>query len=507
MSDTFSVMPAAFWVVAALLIAGMLRASRWLRQGIGLPVMAVLGTVGVWYVGDVLYNDYKGDYAKNFTHATLEDAWWQVALFLAVFIILAPLIHRIFNSRYLPAGSQVFQMEKKGVGQRDFQLNLKKFFWACFTAWVVLIVLAVGRLHGDILNYFLPFLAERSDPWQREGGRVGIGIDSLLSLASYVQIFLAATFGVVAALAREPRIRGLALICCALSWPYFIFDRTRNSILAVVVPGVLAWVFLRLRGGLWQKIAVLSASFLLINAWFGFVIANRSDMSISDALKEKKFNLTENAGVHHEGLNMYEELCWVNQLTTDRSFSPAWGRRYFAELVNPIPRSLWRDKPFIGIDYSIARGQGLEGGEAGVGATIATGMIGQGVINFGPVFGTAAAAFLMSLWTALLARLDLRGREVGRIPLYAIGLILTFNLGRDITFITLYTFLVGAALMWSLDLFFVAVRRKPRETRSAEVNVAHGEEKAEIIQPNDEPQAVVPSQVSENASENNSINP
>ncbi len=54
-------------------------------------------------------------------------------------------------------------------------------------------------------------------------------------------------------------------------------------------------------------------------------------------------------------------------------------QRYFAELVNPIPRGLWQDKPMIGIDYAIARGQ-LYGdqkeGEAGVGATISTGMIG-----------------------------------------------------------------------------------------------------------------------------------
>jgi hypothetical protein len=507
MLEVLSAQPFAFWVVGALFVVGVFWASRWVRQGIGLPVIAVLATVGAWYVGDVLYNDYTGDYAKSFARGTLENAWWQVALFLTVFMILAPLLHRLFNARYLPAGSQVFRMQKSGVGQSQFQHSLRRFFWGCATVWVVLIFLAVRRLHGDILNYFLPFLGERSDPWQREGGRIGIGIDSLLSLGSYVQMFLAAAFGVVAALAKDRRIRGLAMICCMLTWPYFVFDRTRNSILAVVVPGVLAWVFLRLRGGLWEKMAVLLACFLLISAWFGFVIANRSNMSITDALKEKKFSFAENEVVHHEGLNMYEELCWINFFMARGSYKPNWGSRYFAELVNPIPRSLWPGKPVIAIDYAIARGQGFEEGEAGVAATISTGMIGQGVVNFGPFLGPASAAFLMSLWTALLARLDLRGQEVGRIPLYALGLILTFNLGRDIPFITLYTFLVGAALIWFLDLFFVAVRRKPRETRNAEIKAAHGEEKAENKQPNDEPLTVVPSQICENASENNSINP
>ncbi len=55
------------------------------------------------------------------------------------------------------------------------------------------------------------------------------------------------------------------------------------------------------------------------------------------------------------------------------------GARYFAELVNPIPRVLWPGKPLIGFDYAIARGQGWAGaakGQGGIGATISTGMIG-----------------------------------------------------------------------------------------------------------------------------------
>ena len=62
--------------------------------------------------------------------------------------------------------------------------------------------------------------------------------------------------------------------------------------------------------------------------------------------------------------------------------------------MNPIPGGLWQGKPLIGIDYAIARGQlycNQKEGEAGVGATISTGMIGQGVVNFGPFFGVLAA--------------------------------------------------------------------------------------------------------------------
>jgi hypothetical protein len=73
------------------------------------------------------------------------------------------------------------------------------------------------------------------------------------------------------------------------------------------------------------------------------------------------------------GLNMLEELAWCNNLIDKGGYVINYGSRYWAELVNPIPRGLWPGKPLIGIDYAIARGQGWadqKDVEAGVGATI-----------------------------------------------------------------------------------------------------------------------------------------
>jgi hypothetical protein len=74
-------------------------------------------------------------------------------------------------------------------------------------------------------------------------------------------------------------------------------------------------------------------------------------------------------------------------------------------------------------------------------------MIGQGVVNFGPFFGVLAAALLMAIWVAILARQDLKGEKTGRMLLFFIGVVLTFNLGRDITLITLYPFLFGYIML------------------------------------------------------------
>jgi hypothetical protein len=206
------------------------------------------------------------------------------------------------------------------------------------------------------------------------------------------------------------------------------------------------------------KVGVLAGAFLVTEGWMKFVIQTRSGANIATAFQQLGIggvvNQVEQTGSKHEGLNMLEELAWVNSFIDKGTYIVNNGGRYFAELVNPIPRALWPGKPMIGIDYAIARGQ-LYGGagdaQAGVGATISTGMIGQGVVNFGGFFGVIAAAALMAYWVVILARQDLMGEKMGRMLLFFIGCVLTFNLGRDITLITLYPFLFGYFMLsfWS----------------------------------------------------------
>lgn len=407
-------------------------------------MLAVIGTVAVWYVGDAYYNDYH-NYTLLFDPGVLQNAWLQVSLFLIVFLASVPMIHQWYNARYLRHQSGVYQLAKFGVDQPVLQRQLDVLFKGCLIVYGILVLIATVRLRGEIVHFFFPFLGYKAEPWGR--GRVGSGLDALWSVAFNIQMLVTAVFGVLAAVCTNPRTRTLALVLCFISWPYFLFDRTRNTILAAVIPAILSWAFLRLRGGIWKKIVVLGAFFILLNGWMAFIIQNRSDESIATAFRNQGFSLKKESEVHHQGLNMFEELCWINTFIEDGTYVPNWGARYFAELVNPIPRIIWHGKPLIGIDYAIARGQGSRGPGGGgaasqgnVYATVSTGLIGQGVVNFGRILGPAAAALLMSFWVAILARRDLNILKLGYLPLYALGLILTFNLGRDITFITLYPF-------------------------------------------------------------------
>ncbi len=446
-----------FWVVIAILLAGAVWSIQRIKDGTGIPMLAVLGTVAAWYVGDAFYNDYEHSYVKIFDDDVLENAWWEVAMFLVVFLASVPGMHRWFNARYLHQQSGVYQLMRYGTNQPYLQRQLDIFFRVCLIAYLIIVAIAAIRLGNQIPYFFFPFLGYKAEPWGRN--RIGSGFDAALSFALYIQMMVTTVFGVLAAVSYNRRTRILCLILCFLSWPYFLFDRTRNTILAIVVPALLSWAFLRLRGGIWKKILVLAGCYIVLNGWMAFIIQNRSDESIATAFHDRGFNLEQESDVHHEGLNMFEELSWINTFIKKGTYEPNWGARYFAELVNPIPRALWHGKPLIGIDYAIARGQGSGGAgkgssdQANVYATVSTGLIGQGVVNFGGILGPAAAALLMSFWVAVMARQDLNIWKLGRLPLYALGLILTFNLGRDITFITLYPFVFLAAGLWWVDRY------------------------------------------------------
>jgi hypothetical protein len=224
--------------------------------------------------------------------------------------------------------------------------------------------------------------------------------------------------------------------------------------LAVLIPGFMAFVTFRIHRSLTIKLVVMFLGLFLLQGWMKFVIENRDKASIVEAYQQGGTQDIEVKSQKHLGLNMLEELGFINYFIANGTYNVNWGMRYFAELVNPIPRVLWKNKPLIGIDYAIARGMAYGNQDAangGVAASISTGMIGQGVVNFGRFLGPVAAALLMALWVAILARQDLMSHDIAHLLLYAIGLVLTFNMGRDITLLVIYPFIFGWVLLKIFD--------------------------------------------------------
>ena len=447
-------MPLPFFLTCIAIAFIMARAWKARRQAWGLPACAVLGTVTVWYVVDVFYNNYE-IYQFAIGPASLTSAWWQVLWFVVAFGLFVKPICQALNGP-LPERCSYAQacLDSDLLRQPEMQRRIDLFAGPLLIAWILLMIIAVIQVKGNLVGLFAPYLGFRADPWAR--GQIGGGFSALISLASYLQIFLTAAFGVVAAVALNPKTRNIALTVCFLALPYFIFDRTRNAILATMLPGILAFVFFRLRSNKWIKLGFLIAAFIAINAWFTFVMASRgAGVGVSRSFASAEIEQAETLDLEtkHLGLNMFEELAWIDRFLTTGRYQVNWGQRYFAELVNPIPRGLWKNKPLIGLDYAVARGQAVRGAKGEVTATISTGMIGQGVVNFGRFLGPLAAAILMGLWVALLVRQDLKGNDPARLILYGCGLILTFNMGRDITLLVLYPFLFGLLGYWFWETY------------------------------------------------------
>jgi hypothetical protein len=417
-------------------------------EGWGIPMLVVVGTAASWYLGDPLYNSYE-EYVRTQGEEPLTNALWEVLLFFIALGIWVPIINQKMNGDLEPR-SQIFQMMRNLTIDTDrFQHQVTFISRLLLGPWLFLMIIALLRTDFDLVGIFFPYLGEGvAEPWSR--GRLGGGIDALYSLASYVQLMLTALIGVAFVLSKRANSMALAGTLYFISLPFFVFGRTRNAMIAVLLPAFMAFVTFRVRGGIIVKLAVVILGFMSLEGWMKFVIDNRDRGSMVGAMKSGGTQDERRKSRKHLGFNMLEELGYINYFIDNGAYKVNWGTRYLAELANPIPRVIWPGKPEIGTDYAVARGMsyGAAASSGGIAATVSTGMIGQGVVNFGRILGPIAAALLMAIWVAVLARQDLMGHDIGHLLLYAIGLVLTFNMGRDVTVLVLYPFIFGWLLLW-----------------------------------------------------------
>lgn len=414
--------PWTFWFATAVLVGLAAEASQNLRRPWASPLLVAYGTVGMWYHADFLYNS-PASFAAEFTQQVLDGAFIQVSWFL---ICLRGAVG-VFAGFGPPAGLAVPTPRSLAIRQE------RRLLAGLGVCWLGLAALGLART-GEVIALVCPPLSEAGSPW----GRAGIGgtWDFLVSAAAYSHMAVCAMAGVLVADARVPKTRLQAAALWLSACPVFVFGRARSGVIGILLPGVIAYMISG-RVPVTRKAYVATATFLLLSSWFGFVQNNRnSNFSVL------RGEATDSGDVssQHLGLDMFRELCYINSFVVAGSYQVNWGERYFAEAVAVIPRAVWRDKPGIGIDYSIARGFGGTGQDHGVSTTVATGMIGQGVVNFGRVLGPAAAAVLCAAWVRVLSHFWTQRSNVLRMPLCMLGLGLTINMGRDITLLVLFPF-------------------------------------------------------------------
>ena len=391
------------------------------RDSFGITV-GVYVTIFAWYFVDPFINPEQYDYLPS---SSLGQSYWQVVLFLIGFRVFTPVAIR-----------WIVRRRSSGI---DTRLTPEQILIAVGALWLVLFVIGIARMGGDVMGAVFP-LDSRGGATMWGRGAVESGASGfLISFAGYMFNAVTAFLGVLVFFQRNIAWRLLAGAMFAITLPYFFFAGARSHFLAAVLPFILTYLFYG-RHLLILKLAILAIAFFCLKEGFKFVQVFRLGGFREVLASGNPYELL-GEDERTSGLNMIQELCFVNTYLETGAGSPAYGARYLNELLNFIPRMIWPSKPLLGIDYAKWRGFDIadsEEGELGVNTTVAAGMIGGGVLNFGQILGPVAAGILMALWTGLLIRWWEQRKSLLRLVLFMLGASLTFNLGRDISMLVLW---------------------------------------------------------------------
>ena len=433
-----------FWLAAVMLVVLTVESCVQLlnRNSFGITLVVYV-TAFAWYFVDPFLNPEQYDYLPSYL---LGQSYGQVLLFLLGFRIFAPIATR-------------WILRRPSSGIFDTHLTPEQILRAAGSLWFILFLIGIYRMDGDVIGAVFP-MDGRAGPtmWGRDALASGAS-GFLISSGGYVFNAVTAFLGALVFFQRSTFWRLLAGAMFAITLPYFFLAGARSHFLAAVVPFIITYLFYG-RHPLVIRLTILAVAFVCLDQGFRFITEFRGTGYRDILASENPYELVDK-DLPQTGLNMIQELCFVDVYLGTGGTSPAWGTKYFNEILNFIPRAIWPSKPLLGIDYAKWRGfesQHDENGELGVNTTVSTGMIGGGVLNFGRIFGPIAAGILMAIWTGLLIRWWQQRQSLLRLVLFMLGAGLTFNLGRDITLLVLWPaifayFFVRLAEIWTAGRF------------------------------------------------------
>lgn len=420
-------LPDGYWLALAVLAALVFEAGlRW-REKWAAPALMIYATVLGWYMLEPIESV---DMMNTFSADEISTSFVAVMIFLIAFRFMATLFYSMITPK------KISKIESDNL-PADGILKYIIFFW------IILLSIGVFRLNGDIVAALFPVEARNGNSmWLRAAGADAGSLGFAVSLAGYFYILVLAAFGMLMPLLKKRRMQIICIIVILISWPYAFLQGSRNVTLAVFVPMIFSYLIFSKISITWKAVLLVSSSIFIERVMRLIVTFRDFGFDTVQDLQDKG----------HAGLNMASELTYCIGFIRTGILNQTFGVGILQELGNIIPRAIWADKPLIGVDYAIARGFSGGSGDIGVVATISTGMIGQGVLEFGFIFGPIFSAALMGLWCAFLARLWAQG-TILRACLFLFGIGLTFNLGRNITMFVLWPMALAYILVIIAEYF------------------------------------------------------
>lgn len=421
---------AVYYAVIALLGALLAEAVSKSRELRWLYACFVYLTIALWYLVDPVYR--SGAY-RHTTDWELDLACTQIALFLAVFrgllVMILPAtptrVLRAFDPRVLDQGAVTKLV---------------------FAAWLILFAIGMYRVNFRLVDALFPIQGRYSwgtQMWVRP--RVGGSFSFLISVANYTYMFICSMFGMIAVATLRRNVRRWMIVMMLLTWPMFLLEGSRHKVLIVAMPA--AFSLLLLKPWSRQKQIVFAVTSLLVLNFLMLITITYRNVGYAEYFRgDRAREMT------HRGLNMIEELIYLNRYQQHGAMDVEWGHNYFANAVNLVPRVLWREKPQVGMKYAVLR-VGMYRGQAV--ATISHGIIGQGVTNFGRWLGPAAPAVILIAFGYWVCRLPERGMPFLRVCLVLACFTAIPNFGRDITMFTFWPVVFGALGIFAYERYFV----------------------------------------------------
>ncbi|HEY9608518.1 hypothetical protein [Allocoleopsis sp.] len=429
----YSYLPLFYILLFIVLISLVFEALFRRKKTWVLPALIIYATVAMWYLTEAIYTP---DYLTDFSNEIQENAYLQIIFFLGCFRFLLPQItYKVIH----------FNKSDPKISIKPF-LNPKQILFYISIIWLGLLLFGISRMNGDIFAALFPINARAGiNMWGRGAGASAGSSGFIISSAAYIYLLVCSFFGILLTVQTTNNAKIINVLLILISWPYFIFLGARNQFLALAMPAYFSYILLS-KQKLWIKILITIVAFLALNYLFTLIIAYR-DVGFSSVLSGTSSGTVAQSEQKHYGLNMFQELCFINRFYQNGTLHSQYGADYIAQFLNFVPRAIWPNKPLLGIDYAIARGFGTNRTDIGVTTTVSTGLIGQGIVNFGPYFGSLAPALLLALWAGFLARLWSQRYSALRLCLFLVGLGTTFNLGREITLLVLWPMVFGYALV------------------------------------------------------------
>jgi oligosaccharide repeat unit polymerase len=383
----------------------------------------VLCSIGAWYLLEALM---LPDGLRIYNQAQYNFGLLYVTLAFAGFLLG---YHQSEGCPYFPA-----------LAEKITFFDDEKWLWRLVAVGAAIGFVPVIYVTGTQFQETFEGMMGMRATWGGALGRAryGDGLAAFLMLEMFIGGV--APFAAILLFSRKSSM--LQRLCCTiiLVWPILrAFGSGTRSPLFTSVGALLAIIYWKVSPALRRKMiygAFISAP--LVYALMTAIVVSRTQGTFSWENQDK------NQGVGNE---MFREL-----LFSDSKF-PAeadylYGYSYYVQLVNPIPRFLWPDKPKLGTDILMANMYGAVNSEGEAFLTISPGLIGEMYLNFGwpgIIVLSAFGGWLVKGWDVIPR---LFAHSLPALMYFSGGLGVLFIMGRSFTMNMFYGLMSLALLAW-----------------------------------------------------------